>query len=63
MLLAVCLVVPLYLAVRQCGGRSDFLYGPGRNQCRETFTITGSVVNRDGNLGQVELTMSYDTSA
>lgn len=63
MLLAVCLVVPCtWLSVSAADGVIFFTDLEGIS-VGETFTITGSVVNRDGNLGQVELTMSYDTSA
>lgn len=63
MLLAVCLVVPCAsLAVNAADGLIFFTDLEGIS-VGETFTITGSVVNRDGDLSQVELTMSYDTTA
>ena len=63
MLLAVCLVVPCArLAVNAADGLIFFTDLEGI-AVGDTFTITGSVVNRDGNLDQVELTMSYDTTA
>lgn len=63
MLLAVCLVVPCtWMSVNAADGVIFFTDLEGIS-VGENFTITGSVVNRDGNLGQVELTMSYDSSA
>ena len=63
MLLAVCLVVPCAsLAVNAADGLIFFTDLEGIS-VGETFTITGSVVNRDGDLSQVDLTMSYDTTA
>lgn len=63
MLLAVCLVVPCAsLAVNAADGLIFFTDLEGIS-VGETFTITGSVVNRDGNLSQVDLTMSYDSTA
>lgn len=63
MLLAVCLVVPCtWLSVHAADGVIFFSDLTGIS-VGETFTIKGSVVNRDGNLGQVEVTMSYDTTA
>ena len=62
-LLAVCLVVPFTRLYVNAADGVIFFTDLDGIQVGETFTIQGSVVNRDGNLGQVELTMSYDTTA
>ena len=62
-LLAVCLVVPFTRLYVNAADGVIFFTDLDGIQVGETFTIQGSVVNRDGNLGQVELTMNYDTTA
>ena len=53
-LLAVCLVVPFTRLYVNAADGVIFFTDLDGIQVGETFTIQGSVVNRDGNLGQVE---------
>nr|WP_317283901.1 hypothetical protein [uncultured Sellimonas sp.] len=63
MLLAVCLVVPCTkLAVNAADGVIFFTDLEGI-KVGDEFTIKGSVKNRGGNLGDVKITMEYDSTA
>lgn len=63
MLLAVCLMVPCVQLAVQAADGIIFFSDLTDVKVGEEFTIKGSVKNRGGNLGNVDITMQYDTSA
>lgn len=62
-LLAVCLMVPWVQIPAEASDGIIFFSDLKGIKVGETFTVKGSVKNRGGNLGDVNITMTYDTTA
>lgn len=63
MLLAICLMVPCIQMSAEASDGIIFFSDLNGVKVGEEFTIKGSVKNRGGNLGTVEIQMQYDSTA